>query len=1381
MKYFSIFRSFILKLTIALSIVYLSAITLSLAIVGILFLNLHKYEVKLQDYVLKTTNYKLNIGHIKPTLDFSLLPKIVIKDLQLIDPKNTTHAINMGQLQVVLSYSSIWHLQPIFKHISISNTSLSIEYVDQNTIFINGLKFFIPTVKERKFDFESWLFKQSLVELSNVNIKFESKSNYIPGLDLQNLNLKLTNSIFNRHKLFVQFNSLAHNQIIFAMLKFRGDKLTEVSKLDKATFRLFAVNTNNKISSLIVRYLGNWEFLNKLKLDAKLEAKVLKGQLEFFHATLGLRDLEYIINKDLVFKIIKLSGNIDIKRLVSGSYTFNAQNFTFLTYNGYIFNNESKAFTYNPKQNREINFSNIELSRFSPLLPIIFKSNKVALTGKISNLNISQVPATNNNSHIRLSFIANNVGLKSQDPNLPSFNHVNLSGIIESPVSTLKVNLTNSTIKLSQISYIPYEIKSLDAELNIVQESNSTFKISLAPTTISTPSFKADIRGNYIYRSKESSFIELSSKIGKLNIALVESYLPKQIGFKVHDWLRVSLKKGSATNSNLIVKGAIHEFPFTSESKGIFKVNARFSNVELHYLKDWPSIKNIDGNFQILNHKILIQVTKANVNGNIIKDATAIIPNMTHNQAFLKLNLHSVGSTANYLNYLAQSSLNDKIDKLPENTKAQGGGTLTLDLTLPFHDAESMSLKGNYKFNNNQVQFTHIPVPLVENLNGDLTFNHEGIEIPNLSAKVLNSKTSIKALTTSNHDIKFEANSHSLDFNKLVDYYLPILSPIVSGTSDANIKFTIKNKEGFDSLHVTTNLDKVKIDAPSPLKKESSYQANFTLNVKKEDSKSLLLTFNYRNNLLGNIFLDPKGGMNYGLINIHDKLLDVDSKPNYKMSPHTLVINARLKEVNFNDWLDTIQKLTTHTSLSNVESKELATDSTNINISDNKSQSHLNLKILLDTQNFYLGNTNFNQLTANVNVENTLTRFDFSGHKLKGRGIYYYQPKHLVLNLSHLYLAESKTTGFESSSNNLKSSVNPTSESNEANFGDEEILSNFESYFNFKNNLENLNNLTVDFESKYDNLQMQNSIKTKPLDLPKVDLNIESLNLYGQRLGALSLNARSHNSNLIIESGVFRSPSGVRIYFGGSTYCMNCLANRTFTIMNASLKTNDFGAFLESFNYQKIMSDGKARFNLMVKWPGKVQEFNFNSSISAIGLNIKNGRFLKVNTNNVLGQVLAIINLQTIVNIAKLKFSDIFANGFYFDDLTAKATIINSQINLEYLTMTGPLAVVLTYGKIDILQNSLNLYLSVTPKFGASFAIGAALAAANPLIGVATYGADYLLNHPINKLFAFSYHITGSLDKPVLTKVSLTTQILKNIDKAVTDNKLLQEIHKNKS
>ena len=64
-------------------------------------------------------------------------------------------------------------------------------------------------------------------------------------------------------------------------------------------------------------------------------------------------------------------------------------------------------------------------------------------------------------------------------------------------------------------------------------------------------------------------------------------------------------------------------------------------------------------------------------------------------------------------------------------------------------------------------------------------------------------------------------------------------------------------------------------------------------------------------------------------------------------------------------------------------------------------------------------------------------------------------------------------------------------------------------------------------------------------------------------------------------------------------------------------------------------------------------------------------------------------------------------------------------------------------------------------------AVAAGVATLNPLIGLAVYGVELLSGDVQNKLASVVYDITGTLNKPIVTKTDIQENIVHNIHSTI--------------
>ena len=87
------------------------------------------------------------------------------------------------------------------------------------------------------------------------------------------------------------------------------------------------------------------------------------------------------------------------------------------------------------------------------------------------------------------------------------------------------------------------------------------------------------------------------------------------------------------------------------------------------------------------------------------------------------------------------------------------------------------------------------------------------------------------------------------------------------------------------------------------------------------------------------------------------------------------------------------------------------------------------------------------------------------------------------------------------------------------------------------------------------------------------------------------------------------------------------------------------------------------------------------------------------------------------------------------------------------LRIVGPQATILSQGWLDLNTLTQKVKISILPDISLGGA-SVALAVANPLLGVGSFLAQLALQAPLSQLFSVEYEVSGTVDKPVIQKVS---------------------------
>ena len=88
---------------------------------------------------------------------------------------------------------------------------------------------------------------------------------------------------------------------------------------------------------------------------------------------------------------------------------------------------------------------------------------------------------------------------------------------------------------------------------------------------------------------------------------------------------------------------------------------------------------------------------------------------------------------------------------------------------------------------------------------------------------------------------------------------------------------------------------------------------------------------------------------------------------------------------------------------------------------------------------------------------------------------------------------------------------------------------------------------------------------------------------------------------------------------------------------------------------------------------------------------------------------------------------------------------------IEPLRIAGPAAQVEMQGETDLKSETQDLQVTVRPELGGLAAVGTA-ALVNPVVGAAALVANTVLQKPLNRLFSYRYHVTGTWSDPQIDK-----------------------------
>jgi uncharacterized protein YhdP len=202
---------------------------------------------------------------------------------------------------------------------------------------------------------------------------------------------------------------------------------------------------------------------------------------------------------------------------------------------------------------------------------------------------------------------------------------------------------------------------------------------------------------------------------------------------------------------------------------------------------------------------------------------------------------------------------------------------------------------------------------------------------------------------------------------------------------------------------------------------------------------------------------------------------------------------------------------------------------------------------------------------------------------------------------------------------------------------------------------------------------------------------------------------------------------------------------------------------LPQWDYAASIESEKARLDANLSWPGSPLNFDLWDTSGRMDVDIKNGRFLDVQSGSGTVKIFGLFNLAALAKRMTLDFSDVFGKGISFDQVTAQTELVDG-----FMTFTQPMEVEGTGGSfrlagtVDLESGELDNEMVVTLPVSASLPWYAAYLSvfANPILGGAVFVGERLFRDQIDSFSSAKYKIDGTLDDPNVTFVQVFSKSL---------------------
>ena len=180
-------------------------------------------------------------------------------------------------------------------------------------------------------------------------------------------------------------------------------------------------------------------------------------------------------------------------------------------------------------------------------------------------------------------------------------------------------------------------------------------------------------------------------------------------------------------------QGKSRGFSVPRSEQGKIPDYGQATGAKVDYVPGWPVIEQIDGEMSF-GAGMRIVSDKANILGARLSGVVVEIPDFEAQDEILIVRGEASGPTGEFLRFIEQTPISEKIDDFTKGVTATGNGKLDLALDIPLQRPLETRLRGDYRIQNNQIRL-FAGMPPMTQVNGKLALTEASISAPEISGR----------------------------------------------------------------------------------------------------------------------------------------------------------------------------------------------------------------------------------------------------------------------------------------------------------------------------------------------------------------------------------------------------------------------------------------------------------------------------------------------------------------------------------------------------------------------------------------------------------------------------------------------------------------------
>ncbi|MCC2608037.1 YhdP family protein [Planctobacterium marinum] len=297
----------------------------------------------------------------------------------------------------------------------------------------------------------------------------------------------------------------------------------------------------------------------------------------------------------------------------------------------------------------------------------------------------------------------------------------------------------------------------------------------------------------------------------------------------------------------------------------------------------------------------------------------------------------------------------------------------------------------------------------------------------------------------------------------------------------------------------------------------------------------------------------------------------------------------------------------------------------------------------------------------------------------------------------------------------------------------------------------------VEIEADYINLtEWQDSeaqtVSFSDGQVPPLKLLCKSCNFKGIELGRVEAEMSRSQSGMKIDKLNISSRDGSLMATGDWYFAKQNDSTRLI----GSFNSEDFGSFLKRLDFDSGIRDSDAAIDFDFSWGNAPYAFSAADLNGNLDFRLGDGYITEISDKG--ARLLSIFSLESLLRKLTLDFRDVFAKGFFYDNMSGTFAIEQGKVRTQDTHIDGAAAGVDIKGYANLVDSSLNYVVDVKPNITSSLPVLVAWMV-NPATAVAALAFDEVFTSA-NVVSGIQYSLTGSIKEPQITLLEQTSKVV---------------------